>query len=136
MVLHIYNHLTIEDIQERFTKCFPGLKLEFYKTPHDSRKKIITPDFIKPEEKIGSLIGLHEQGNLELKSWHTVGFVEKAFRNRFGIYAQVFRLEKGAWIQTTGTETLTLMNQMDLSVKTSRRMIPPYKETLEEYGYL
>lgn len=108
MIIQIHDTRTIEDIREKFSSFFPFLKIEFYKKPHywyeDSPEENIYP----VDKKIGEIRKQHAHGELQIHSWYKTGDLEQAFRKKFGLHVQVFRLEGNKWIQTAGTDKLDL----------------------------
>jgi hypothetical protein len=119
MIIHIDDRLTVADIQERFEKCFPLLKIEFYRTAHTWKKHSSLHDIIDPIETIGSIRKKHEPGILDIKSWYQTGQVERDFRERFGLNVQIYRKRKDGWVQTISTDNLTLKEQSDLTLRSA-----------------
>ena len=115
MIIHIDNRLTVGDIQERFEKCFPLLKIEFYRTSHSWKRHSSLHDIIYPIETIGSIRKIYEQGIFDIKSWYQTGKVEMDFRDRFGLNVQIYRKRKGGWVQTVSSDNLTLKEQSDIA---------------------
>ena len=104
MILHIQNSLMVEDVQDHFSECFPWLKLEFYSKPHRSKKASSEKDLVDPKTTITEITKDHKAGTLEIKSSDTVGYIETALKNLFGLNAQIFRKENNSWIQTTTSD--------------------------------
>ncbi len=115
MIIHIHDNLTIADLQERFTKCFPNLKIEFYSKPHHYKE--LTPENLmyKSDELIGNLKKDFDQGELEIKSWDKAFNLEKSLRDKFGLNVQVFRNANGKWLQTSETDKYTLSELNEMS---------------------
>ena len=60
---------TIGELQDRFSKCFPHLKPEFYKFL--SKQK--TPDaLLNKYAKVSDVRERHDAGTIRIMSWHTV----------------------------------------------------------------
>ena len=116
MLIKIDQQDTIADIQDRFSLCFPFLKLEFYNKPHHwkepSKKELLLDrrTFIKDIPKT------HVPGVLEIKSWDKTGEVEQKFKKVFGLNAQIFRRDNNHWRQSTKSDGLTLANQTMISM--------------------
>ena len=119
MIMHINDRLTVGELQERFSKCFPSLKIEFYRNAHTFRGNSSLHDLIDPIETIGSIRKTHEHGILELKSWYQTGRVESEFRERFGLNVQIYRKRKGGWVQTISTDNLTLSEQSEIALRSA-----------------
>jgi hypothetical protein len=105
MIIQIHNNLLVSDVQERFAKCFPCMKIEFYTTRHHFRENSLEVCIANPSKKIGEIRRILEEGCLEIKSWYTVANVEKDLRDQFGLNVKIFREEKGRWVQTNGADT-------------------------------
>jgi hypothetical protein len=119
MIIHIDDRYTVGDIQERFQKCFPLLKIEFYRTSHTWKKHSSLHDIIDPIDTIGSIRKTHEPGILDIKSWYQTGQVEREFKERFGLNVQIYRKRKGGWVQTISTDNLTLKEQSELASRSA-----------------
>jgi hypothetical protein len=115
MILIIHDKLTIEDLQERFSLCFPYLKIEFYKKPYHCKAASSENDRIDPKCRIGDVRKNHNLGQLEIKSFNLIGKVENEFKDRFGLYIQIYRNKNGGWIQTKSTESCLLKEQGSFS---------------------
>lgn len=116
MFLHIEDHLTVRDVQERFAECFPYLTIAFYTEGHKRFAPSDRQFRINDQERIGNIRKNHHQGVLEIKSWHTVAKVEKELNDLFGLHAQVFRAgANGEAVQTTASDSLTLKEQSELA---------------------
>jgi len=90
MLVHIHDHLTVGDIQDRISKCFPGLCIAFYEKP-------LPPGTVPPagaafarSTPLGAIRTRHHGGDLTLKSWYTVQQVVELFR-QYGLHAFLFR---------------------------------------------
>jgi hypothetical protein len=115
MILRIHDNKTVADIQEKFTMCFPYLKMEFYQESHRSHESSSPKHIIDPDEKIGSIRKKHNSGILEVKSWHETGMVERSLKRMFDLNIQIFRFQEDGWVITTYTDGLTLKEQCDLA---------------------
>lgn len=112
MFLQIHDSLFVDDVQERFSDCFPQLRIKFYSAPHKRFEATEDAFAISGREKIGDVRKLHNNGALEIKSWYTVALVEKELKEDFGLNAQIFRKNgDGQWIQTSLSDALTLQEQ-------------------------
>ena len=115
MIIHIHDNLTISDLQERFTKCFPNLKIEFYSKPHQYKELTAENFMYKGDELIGNLKIDFDQGELEIKSWDKAFNLEKSFRDDFGLNVQIFRNANAKWLQTSETDKYTLSELNEMS---------------------
>lgn len=107
MILYINDNKTVADLQEKFSACFPNLKIQFYGKPHYWHEVSADPDFIPPHKTLGAIRKNHEPGVLNIKSWYAAGKVERAFE-KFGLHVQVFRKTKYGWMQTSIVDDFTL----------------------------
>ena len=117
MLMQIDDSKTIDDIQERFSLCFPFLKIEFYNQPHRWEEPSQAKDRIEPGTLIRDISKKHTPGILEIKSWYKTGEVEKLFKKMFGLNAQIFRLDNNKWKQSTESDNITLARQSEMAMK-------------------
>ena len=115
MLLKIYDHEKIDEIQDKFNECFPYLKLEFYTQPHKWHEVSGTEHLIASGTYIEDIRKNHPSGIISIKSWDKTGYVEQEFKRMFGLNVQIFRLHKDRWIQTSDSDDLTLREQSDLA---------------------
>ena len=117
MFLHIADTMTIGEIQERFTECFPLLKIEFYSKSHKRFEETDNRFRLHSSSRIEDIRTNHVNGVMEIKSWHTVTKVEKQLKDLFGLNVQIFRgCPGGAFIQTSLSDDLTLQEQGQLGL--------------------
>ena len=136
MIIHIHDSFSLSDIQDRFSKCFPWLKIEFYSHPQSLKKSSKDENRISSEKNVGQVRHDHRQGELEIKSWYSVARVEKDFREKFGLNVQVFRKENGGWVQTSKTDKFTLHEQEKMARHAETSISPKFREQLSEYDEL
>ena len=105
MQLLIHDNLQLADVQDRFSDCFPGLKIEFFE---DSRSKRLpaSDDIISSDTYIGEIRKQHYSGIFEIKSWNTVDKIEKGFQDMFGLNVQIFHRDNSTWVLTNNNRTL------------------------------
>lgn len=114
MILEIDDTKTIGSLQDKFSTFFPFLKIEFYAHPHHWYEESVKKESLDQDLKIGDIRKLHQQGDFEIHSWFRTGDVEQAFRKRFNLHVQVFRLHGNEWVQTVGTDKLSLGEQNEI----------------------
>ncbi|HEX5625450.1 MAG TPA: hypothetical protein VFX48_05495 [Saprospiraceae bacterium] len=111
MKITISDSISIEDIQNSFSKKYPFLKIEFFSKPHavhtGSRKEFMIPS----QTMIKDCRTIHDKGNLDIHPYTTVAELEQKFQELFGLYTQVFRKSGDVWIETTVTDDWTLEKQ-------------------------
>ena len=135
MILNIHDNLLVEELQERFSECFPHLKIEFYKKPHHWKAASSEDDLIQPKARIGDIRKKHNAGSVEIKSWNTAGEIEARLRHGFGLNVQIFRNENNGWIQTTSTDTCSLKKQSEFSEHARTSIFPKSAKQINEYRF-
>src|SRR6476660_6832591 len=101
MFLQIDDSLLLEEIQDRFSECFPFLRLKFYSKGHKRFQATDETYALDRKRKVVDVRKLHNNGAMEIKSWYTVALVEKELKEAYGLNAQIFRCTtKGKWVQT------------------------------------
>ena len=108
MLLEIDDTKTVAELQERFSLCFPQLKIEFYHKRHHWQEDSAENLKINPQLLIGNVRKMHEPGVLEIKSWHKTGEVEQNFKDLFGLNVQVFYRDHHQWKQSIHSDNKTL----------------------------
>ena len=135
-MLHITRNRLIDDVQQDFNRHYPFLKIEFYEKPGSIKGSLKFDTWISPSKNDGQVRRNHIEGVLEIKSWYTVGKVEKEFSDKFGLNVQVFREENGGWVQTGKTDKFTLREQQEMTRHAATSIFPEYREQLSEYDEL
>lgn len=116
MILHIDESMTLGDIQDKFSRCFPNLKIEFYQKPHGFKETSSPEQVINPNVALARIRKKHSPGNLTILSSDKVGKVESMFKKLFDLNIQVFRKEHNSWIQTSFTDKYSLKELSNLSI--------------------
>lgn len=117
MYLQIHDNMRIEELQERFSICFPQLWIEFFFRSHKKGKPSDSKHKVKPDKLLGDIRTNHTNGALEIKSWYTVAKVEQELKDNFGLNAQVYRWDvRHQFIQTVESDNLTLSEQCELGL--------------------
>ncbi|HWB27161.1 MAG TPA: hypothetical protein VG738_16910 [Chitinophagaceae bacterium] len=112
MLLDINDEKTIGDLQDRFSECFPNLKIEFYKNAHSWHGRSLPKQEIAPGKKLKDIRRKHENSLFQIKSTSKTGDIEAELKKRFGLFAQVYYNTNNTWTETTGTDDLTLKQLM------------------------
>jgi hypothetical protein len=136
MLLHIDDTWTVSDVQDAFSRCFPGLRIAFCKKPPFYKEATPCTTAIEGNQRIGAIRKTHGAGYLEILSWYTVARLEKEFREQFGLPVQVFRKEQGKWMQTSSTDNYTLRQQSEMAQQAPVAFSLKLKERRREYEYL
>ena len=106
MILYIDDHKTISDLQEKFSECFPSLKIEFYSKRHHYNESSSSEHLISPGEIIGDIRTKHDHGDMTIKSWYSAEIIERDFNEKFGLNPKIFRKENNTWIHVSPTDHL------------------------------
>ena len=104
----INDNSTIREIQAEFSKMFPGLKIEFYRSKHDEFGGSKLSDQLHPDQIIKDIRKVDTEGDITIYPDMTVLVLENLFEEKFGLNAQVFRKSKDIWLQTSVTDHWTL----------------------------
>ena len=110
MKLSISITRTINDVQQDFNAAYPFLKIEFYPAAGKSAAALKQR---LDKTALLQIAGNRLEGEVEITDSMTVGQLEKIFRDRFGIIAQVSRKSGTLWLETTMTDNWTLRQQND-----------------------
>jgi len=136
MILTINDSVWINDLKDHFTKCYPELKIEFYKTKRKGKIDLKNSDLISVNIPVGTIRKKGISGDYKIYSHYTVSKVENELRDIYGLNVQIFRNENNGWIRTTETDRFTLAEQMKMSKQAAQSIIPIAKEQLAEYDEL
>jgi hypothetical protein len=112
MTLEIDDSKTIGEIQDKFSLCYPLLKLHFCNKKHGWQQVCPDKDIIQDDIRVGDIRKNHEPGVIEMKSWQQVGRIEKEFYTRFGLSVQICYKSGRHWIQTGKSDSMTLKSLM------------------------
>ena len=123
MTIEIDDTLTLEEIRKRFTAKYPFLKLEFYDEPHQWQESTKRKHLLDHDKTIAQVRKKHNPGALEILPGQKTGSVEQAFHNRFGLNVQLFRRHGDSWVQTVGTDELTLAEQNEIGQRACEDMM-------------
>ncbi len=121
MLIEIDDAKTVSDIQDRFSLCFPFLKIEFYDKPHRWHESSSSSNQLGSSMFLGEIRKKHHAGILEIKSWYKTGDVERLFKKLFGLNAQIFRSENNRWKQSTESDNLTSKTQTEIAITKSKK---------------
>lgn len=111
MEIYIIEDDLVSNIQREFRKCYPYLKLQFYKTSHREGESSGKADRISSELPLSEVTMFHTGGKINIDPERTVAQVEADFLHQFSLCVQVMRQSGGLWLQTTDTDHWTLQQQ-------------------------
>ncbi len=111
---------SIAEIKAQFEKAFPLLKIEFFKHSHQAGEGSPWGDRIDDDIMLGSLgVGAGVKKltvNREMK----IAYVEKEFRDKYGLNVQVFRKSGNIWLEIITTDQRTLAEESEWAMEMSR----------------
>jgi len=111
MKITINDSRKINAIQKEFNEVFPYLKLEFFSKAH-TKGVASASRFMKSNTKtLGECRIIHKNGHVAINPSMTVGDLEQAFQDRYGLSLQVFRKSGRSWLETSATDGWTLEKQ-------------------------
>ena len=113
--MKINRERTIMDLQLDFKKAFPYLKIEFFKTPDERDNAIDENGKLESHLNLEKISSFKNSGEFLLNQDMEVGDFESHLRQRFGLYVQVYRKERGKWLQSWTTDSWTLEQQNNRS---------------------
>jgi hypothetical protein len=114
MNIHITETTTIREIQKIFQHHFPFLKIEFSDKSHAFGELTDHGHWYRPGYRLLHIAGKRESGYIQIMPWNSTGETEQDFASMFGVYPQVFRMHKGHWIETAGTDIISLYEQNEI----------------------
>jgi hypothetical protein len=126
MNIQIRKSKVIGEVQKDFTNAYPYLKLEFYRNMTRRPGSTIRQNLIKSD--LLNAAGNQKEGDLEITDSMTVGQLEKAFYDKFGMMVQVSRKSGSIWLETTMTDNWTLKQQNEHG----RELSAPVVKTLPD----
>ncbi len=127
MIIEINNSKMVREIQEEFSGKFPFLKLEFFYAPHEyDEPSLDTP--CRPDLVLADIRKRNVYGVISIDSNSVTGAIEKEFEKRFGLNVQIYRRQMDKWIQTVGTDMLTLSEQNEIAKDSAIYFNPNHEE--------
>ncbi|MBV8253549.1 MAG: hypothetical protein JO154_13160 [Chitinophaga sp.] len=122
MQLYISEEAIVGDIQDKFQKYYPFLKLQFLLKPH--LKKQFTPDTedISPETLIEKITMRSRFGWLDISPNRTIEEVERDFNHIFGLHVQILQQSGSSW-KTVADAGNTTLNGLNDAGKSSRNKL-------------
>ena len=131
MILEIDEITTIGELQRHFSASFPFLKLAVCKNVsmiNDANKCIEIKD---SDTLINTLRTKHREVFLEIHYWQKTGTIEKLFLHKAALHVQLLRKQGEHWIETSGTDELTLEEQNDIGRKATQELLHGMRRPVE-----
>ena len=132
MILHIEKLMTLEQVQQAFSRHYPNLKLVYFIDRNKDNHLRADERIQNLKMSIGSIREVAYDGYIQIEPSMTVIQVEKAFWDSFGLNVQIFRKSGRNWLMTHSSDLWTLEEQdkkaeeMDMEIEPSD--ISDYKE--------
>lgn len=111
MKIILRSERTIKDVKEEFNRVYPFLKIEFFSSKHAPGEGSPPSEEIDPSMELIDISGVLREGAIDINPSDTVKEVEQKFQHQYGLPVQIFRKQKGVWLETTITDDLTLQEQ-------------------------
>jgi hypothetical protein len=119
--LEIGPDVLISDLNNDFSGLYPFLKLEFFKNSDDSATLMSAKNMLTQDLTLfGAGLTNSRSGEISVNPERKVAEIEDEFRSLYGLNVQVFRKSGSVWLETTGTDNLTLREQNNLGMEKSR----------------
>ncbi len=119
MILDIDRSSTLSEIASVFSGYYPFLKLEFFELSHNLEESSSNANILPKSKLVSEITLLNSPVQIEVHFWNKTATVEQMFKNKVGLHVQVFRKFGETWIQTAGTDDLTLEEQNSIGKKES-----------------
>ena len=111
MEITINDQRKIFAVQKEFNEMFPFLKLGFYKKSSKVGEEPSAKRIKHISKTIAECSSIHSSEYITIKPQMTIGEVEQAFRNMYGLPVHVFKKCANAWYDITEYAGWTLQNQ-------------------------
>ncbi len=99
---------TLAEIQTAFSHAFRYLRIEFYRTHHESGEGTSNREKIQVDQTVGEAGKITSSSNLDFDGSSLISAFEHLLEKEYGLHAQVFRRSGNLWLQTTTTDHWTL----------------------------
>lgn len=113
MLLEISDHKSIGSLQREFAVLFPFLRITFFAGPYYPGNFAGGLPF-SGRKLIRTVRLRHNNGGMEVHPRHTASHIEKCFRERFGLFVQVYRRSGQGWLPVTYDDKRTLVEHNDI----------------------
>jgi hypothetical protein len=111
MEITINDQRKIFAVQKEFSDMFPFLKLEFFSKSNKGGGAPSTKLMKHISKTIAECRTIHSSGFMTIQPQMTIGELEQAFRDIYGLSIEVFRKSENSWLDTSETGDWTLEKQ-------------------------
>ena len=112
MKWNLHAHDTIQTMQHAFQQFFSHLRPEFYKKAHGVNEATAKNEQYLHNVTLRDILPDVEQIQVPIDPAQTTANFEQMMQT-FGLHVQLFRNQRGTWLQTTQSDSLTLKAQND-----------------------
>lgn len=98
-------------MEKEFHEIYPGLKIEFFKSPHSDHEGSRKQSIYDEELLINDISEQEEEGELVLNANMKAAELEAELKLQYGFNVQVYRRSNDLWFQTISTDNWTLETQ-------------------------
>lgn len=123
MKWNLHAHDTIQTMQQAFQQFFSHLRPEFYKKAHGVQEASTRGEQYLHNVTLQSILPDTEQINVPIDPAQTTADFEQMMQT-FGLNVQLFRYQRGTWLQTTKSDSLTLKAQNDRGRDADNDILP------------
>jgi hypothetical protein len=110
----------IRDLNRVFTKEFPFLKLQFYKSLDTDPRLSYIEHRASDNLRLSDVCASFKEGAIEIDPFQTVAELEQEFQSAFGLTVQVIRKTGEVWLETRQTDNLSLDYQNSIGAESAR----------------
>jgi hypothetical protein len=123
MILFIEPETSLHALQQSFHQVYPFLSIRFFQNKTNAEGVVyrVWLDSEKTVKEVSRRTHLH--GVIELHYWDKTSAVQQTFQQSFGLGVQVFRKHGLEWIEVNGTDNLTLEEQNEIGMETSKSLL-------------
>lgn len=111
----------LSEIQDAFSKKYPGLKLEFYTKQHEDHDGSPKSSQIEDDKAVSELNSQIADGIISTEETRRVSDVEAEFEDKFGLHVQIFRRSNDLWLQTSSTDHWDLKTQNGKGIRSTEK---------------
>src|SRR5687767_8797823 len=117
MTIEINDKTTIHHIQKQFRKAYPYLKIRFADQPHEFGEVTKGGYWYPSHARVSDTVKTFTAGSIDIHPYSKAGDIEQYFIRKFKLYPQIFRRNEYQWVQTAGTDVITIDEQNEISKK-------------------
>jgi hypothetical protein len=110
MKIQLYSNRKVEEIREEFNTSYPYLTIVFVNRKEDTNGGTLLAE-VEPTARLIEVSGVLKEGEIDIRPTDSIKDVEQRFEKQYGLPVQIFRKQKGVWMDTNVTDDLTLHEQ-------------------------